>query len=204
MGSSGVAAGVAECAIGAAREPAGHGRRCPHRLPQAGARLVRFRDGRRGHAARERRPRRYGGESCRPHPQHEETPARRRPADERAADGQQRGHDGVDSRSAAAAWRTRGRARAGIPRSRAARHPVRHRVRRGDRRHAVVRRSLSARGAAQPGSAVPAALRHGPRVGPRQSAAHRDLHVDHVCRHARLPTQTSRRRAAHTRRVYWS
>ena len=81
---------------------------------------------------------------------------------------------------------------------------IRHRVRRGDRRHAVVRRSLSARGAAQPGSAVPAALRHGTRMGPRQSAAHRDLHVDHVCRHARLPTRTSRRRAAHTRRAYWS
>ena len=78
--------------------------------------------------------------------------------------------DGVSAR------RPGGRPCAGVSGARAARAGLRHAVRRQHHRHPLVRRRVGARGPPESRAALPAAIRHGARMGAREPAARHHHH----------------------------
>ena len=112
----------------------------------------------------------------RPHPEH--TPAAHDGgADhERHADGKQHRDDAADSRRGVPGRRRGERPRAGLPRPRAFRRGLRHRLRPQHDCHPLVRRRVGDGGAPEPRAALPAALRHGAGVGQGHASARRHHH----------------------------
>ena len=104
-----------------------------------------------------------------------------------------------DSRRGLSARRAGRRPGARLSRPHVPRVRLRHVVRPGDGRHSVVRRRVGAGRAAEPRAALPAALRHGARMGARHPAARRDLHRHRHPRDDRSSAPTSMLRPARTR-----
>ena len=95
------------------------------------------------------------------------------------------------------------RACAGLPRARIPGRGLRHRLRRLHHRHPLVRRRLGDGGTAQSRTALSAALRHGPGVGPCGASAGAGLPGHRVRHHLLLQRRASTTRAVRTRPVCW-
>ncbi len=176
-----------------ARPPGDDDRDGADPVPEAGAGAVGIRDRRGRHAAGARRRHRHRSRAGGPDPQHQEAAARGGADHERDADGQQLRDGRADSAGGVRARAGRRRPCPVVSRPRAARHHVRHRLRRGDDPHPVVCRLVGAGRPADADPALPAALRHGAGVGARQPAAGRHHHRH---RHRDLDRVRGQRRRA--------
>ena len=144
-------------------------------VPEAGARAVGIRDRRGGDAARRRATgddarrgaavahRATRASCCRP----------RRCIMSVLLIGSAIVDDDADSGGGSAGGRPGRRPRARVSRAPRLRRAVRHALRPGDDRHALVRRRVGDGRPAEPGAAVSAALRHGAGLGARDAAARR-------------------------------
>ena len=152
-------------------------------VPAAGAGPVRVRDRGEHDAAGRRRRRRRRAAAAVADPQHPQAAHRRRADHERLPARHQLRHHRAHPGRGVPARRRGQRPRAGLPRPRAARRGVRHRLRHQHHPDPVVRRRLGDGRTDQHRAPLPARLRHGPGMGPRgapgRARLHRDLHRHH-------------------------
>ena len=188
-------------ALPSARQRPGDDRRRAAALSEAGARSVRIRNRCRRDAAGQRGQDRHARAPARAHPQHQEAAARRRVDHERAAHRQQPGDDAADSARGVPGRRRGVGPRARLPRASLSRRDVRHHLRPEHDLDSVVRRRVGDGRSAQPGAPLPAALRHGARVGEGDAAAGRAVCRDHLPHHDPVPGRRRRagRRLRHRR-----
>ena len=198
------------CRAGRTRSSPQHGsplhdaRRRAAAVPEAGARPVGLRDRRGGDAAGQGRPGRHRGAARRPHPQHEEAAAHRGADHERDADRQQHRDDAADSAGgvpARAARRTAARSPTSRTSISASVFGTVYDL--STDRDPVVRRRVGDGRAAEPRAALPAALRHGARVGQGEPAAGRSSSPPSRSSSRCSSRPTSTRRAARTRPACW-
>ncbi len=152
------------------RQPDRHDRNRAGGLPQTGARPVRIRDGRRGHAAHQGPAGRPVREAGRPDPRRAQASHHGRRDHECLPHHQQLRHDPADPGGRLQAGRPGQRTGPRLPRPPAAGLRLRQRLRRLHHSHPVVRRRLRHGGPAQPDAALSAPVRHGPAAGPARCA----------------------------------
>ena len=184
--------------------PLGDGRDRAAGLPQAGARPVRLRDRRRGDAA----GRRATPSDTEDHPVGRIRGTRRLLTTAAVIMSvflitSQHHHHAADPAAGVPAGRRGQRPRAGLPGARVPRQRVRHRLRRLDHHHPVVRRGVGDGRPAEPGAALPAAVRDGAGVGEGGPPAGAGLRRHRVRASPGSSTPTSTRRAAPTRPASW-